>query len=135
MVMENKINWLQQGWECPKCGAVMSPTTACCVNCRGNKGGGIPTTITNPAEIDTQYTGYPPINDPSSICSTSSNESVVYGEEDPRVKFSKYWAKNVAVGVPNSVFDAAGGPPELGFDNSGYKEDPEEQWERYQLNV
>lgn len=27
---------MQQGWECPKCGAVMSPTTACCVNCKGN---------------------------------------------------------------------------------------------------
>ena len=34
----NNMNWMQQGWECPKCGAVMSPTTSCCVNCRGNKG-------------------------------------------------------------------------------------------------
>lgn len=34
--MDNKINLLAQGWECPKCGAVMSPTTSCCVNCRGN---------------------------------------------------------------------------------------------------
>lgn len=34
----NEVNWMQQGWECPKCGAVMSPTTACCVNCRGNSG-------------------------------------------------------------------------------------------------
>ena len=34
----NEINWTQQGWECPKCRAVMSPTTACCVNCRGNSG-------------------------------------------------------------------------------------------------
>ena len=32
----NEINWMQQGWECPKCGAVMSPTTSVCVNCRGN---------------------------------------------------------------------------------------------------
>ena len=32
----NKVNWMQQGWECPKCGAVMSPHTDCCVNCRGN---------------------------------------------------------------------------------------------------
>lgn len=24
-----------KGWECPKCGAVMSPTTECCVNCKG----------------------------------------------------------------------------------------------------
>ena len=24
-----------KGWECPKCGAVMSPTTSVCVNCRG----------------------------------------------------------------------------------------------------
>lgn len=41
----NEINWLQQGWECPKCGAVMSPTTSCCVNCRGAKGGGTATSI------------------------------------------------------------------------------------------
>ena len=24
-----------KGWECPKCGAGMSPTTSVCVNCRG----------------------------------------------------------------------------------------------------
>jgi hypothetical protein len=86
--MNNEVNWLQQGWECPKCGAVMSPTTACCVNCRGNKGGGMPTTITNPAEIkpvytvEERWTGYPPINDPSSICPTGSSESVVYGRSN-----------------------------------------------------
>lgn len=34
----NNVNWMQQGWECPKCGAVMSPTTCSCINCRGNKG-------------------------------------------------------------------------------------------------
>ena len=80
--MNNEVNWMQQGWECPKCGAVMSPHTDCCVNCRGNKGGGIPTTITNPIEVDTQYTGYPPINDPSSICSTGSSKPVIYGHSN-----------------------------------------------------
>lgn len=40
----NEINWRQQGWECPKCGAVMAPHVSCCVNCRGNKGGGTATT-------------------------------------------------------------------------------------------
>lgn len=34
----NEVNWMQQGWECPKCGAVMSPHTDRCVNCRGNAG-------------------------------------------------------------------------------------------------
>ena len=29
------MNLFEKGWECPKCGAVMSPTTSCCVNCRG----------------------------------------------------------------------------------------------------
>ncbi len=24
-----------KGWQCPKCGAVMSPTTSVCVNCKG----------------------------------------------------------------------------------------------------
>lgn len=128
----NEVNWLQQGWECPKCGAVMSPHTDCCVNCRGNKGGGTATTITdgNPIiQIQEEY------NLPSSICSTGPSESVVYGEEDSKVKYSKYWAKSAAIGDPNLVFDAAGGPPELGFDNTGYKENPEEQWERYYMNV
>lgn len=41
----NEINWMQQGWECPKCGAVMAPHVSCCVNCRGNKCGGTATTI------------------------------------------------------------------------------------------
>ena len=34
--MNSEVNWMQQGWECPKCGAVMSPTTSCCVNCKGS---------------------------------------------------------------------------------------------------
>lgn len=29
------MNFLDKGWECPKCGAVMSPTTSRCMNCRG----------------------------------------------------------------------------------------------------
>lgn len=29
------MNLFDKGWECPKCGAVMSPTTSVCVNCRG----------------------------------------------------------------------------------------------------
>lgn len=27
---------VQEGWRCPQCGAVMSPWTSFCVNCRGN---------------------------------------------------------------------------------------------------
>ena len=129
--MNNQVNWMQQGWECPKCGAVMSPTTSCCVNCRGNKGGGIATT--SPTAIN----GDPIWNDPSSICGTSGPLDPPYmlTNEAPKVEYSKFCTKSVAVGVPNPTFDAAGGPPELSFDNSGYKEDPEEQWERYQLNI
>ena len=41
--MNTEINWMQQGWECPKCGAVMSPNTSCCVNCRGNQNSTITT--------------------------------------------------------------------------------------------
>ena len=29
------MDLIEKGWECPKCGAVMSPTTECCVNCKG----------------------------------------------------------------------------------------------------
>ena len=45
--MNTEINWMPQGWECPKCGAVMSPTTSCCINCSGITGGNA-TTIINP---------------------------------------------------------------------------------------
>lgn len=30
------MNISEKGWECPKCGAIMSPTTSVCVNCRGD---------------------------------------------------------------------------------------------------
>ena len=29
------MNLFEKGWICPRCEAVMSPTTKCCVNCRG----------------------------------------------------------------------------------------------------
>ena len=32
----NEMTWVDKGWECPKCGAVMSPTTSVCINCRGD---------------------------------------------------------------------------------------------------
>lgn len=28
---------MNQGWECPKCGAVMSPLRESCINCKGEK--------------------------------------------------------------------------------------------------
>jgi predicted RNA-binding Zn-ribbon protein involved in translation (DUF1610 family) len=33
--MNNEIKLIPQGWECPKCGAVMAPHVDVCVNCRG----------------------------------------------------------------------------------------------------
>jgi len=27
---------MKEGWECPKCGAVMAPDEKVCVNCKGN---------------------------------------------------------------------------------------------------
>lgn len=32
---EGNNTLIQQGWECPKCGAVMAPRVDVCVNCRG----------------------------------------------------------------------------------------------------
>ena len=39
----NEVNWIEKGWECPKCGAVMSPYTSSCVNCTGFRGAFIET--------------------------------------------------------------------------------------------
>lgn len=49
-----------KGWECPKCGAVMSPTTSVCVNCRGVSETSINTHYT-PTETDCK--NYPPYLD------------------------------------------------------------------------
>lgn len=38
---------LAKGWECPKCGAVMSPTTSVCVNCKGFTEASISTNYTS----------------------------------------------------------------------------------------
>lgn len=88
--MNNQVNWMQQGWECPKCGAVMSPTTSCCVNCRGNKGGG--TIITDATKIDVDWTKQQTSTAPSSICFSGSINSVAYGEEDPEEQWDRYQA-------------------------------------------
>ena len=55
-------NFFEKGWECPKCGAVMSPTTSVCVNCRGK---------TN-IEVTTVHTDH---------CGRNHNSNVV----DPRI--------------------------------------------------
>ena len=78
----NEINWMQQGWECPKCGAVMAPHVDCCVNCRGNKGGNI--TVVTSGMLDAPY-----------ILTTD--------------------------------------PPEAKYTSA--KETPDEQWDRYYLNI
>lgn len=35
--LSDRDKLIPQGWECPKCGAVMSPTTSVCVNCNGQQ--------------------------------------------------------------------------------------------------
>ena len=44
--------FIQQGWQCPKCGAILAPHQDYCPFCSGSKGGsfGI-TTITNPKDF------------------------------------------------------------------------------------
>ena len=78
----NEINWMQQGWECPKCGAVRAPHISCCVNCRGNKGGGTATTITNPITVKADWTGDDPLNTPSSTCDS---------KEDAESQWDRYY--------------------------------------------
>lgn len=76
----NEVNWMQQGWECPKCGAVMAPHVDCCVNCRGNKGGGTATTVTNPIVVKADWTGTDPMAKPSTT-----------GVEDPEKQWERYY--------------------------------------------
>lgn len=43
-------NFVEKGWQCPVCGAVMSPRERVCVNCKGNANIGISIpNITTPA--------------------------------------------------------------------------------------
>ena len=41
--------FIQQGWECPKCGAVMSPWQNHCINCTG--------VVNQTVTVHTNYTG------------------------------------------------------------------------------
>ena len=42
--MNNEIKFIERGWECPKCGAVMAPHMNVCINCKGDSGYGLATT-------------------------------------------------------------------------------------------
>lgn len=62
------MDFLQKGWECPKCGAVMSPTTSVCVNCRGfddpfNINTNTETSISTNFTLATDSKDYPPYLD------------------------------------------------------------------------
>lgn len=110
--MNSEINWMQQGWECPKCGAVMAPHKDCCVNCRGNKGGGTATTITDPAEKNTEWDKQNYLH----LTSVSSplNPPYVLTNDTP-VPEARY------ADIKRTIEQA--------------KEDAEKQWERYYQNL
>jgi uncharacterized OB-fold protein len=46
------VGFVQQGWQCPVCGAVYSPTTPMCYNCTGWKSSNIYRTSTGDSVID-----------------------------------------------------------------------------------
>ena len=43
----------QQGWECPKCGSILSPSTMWCPFCSGKKEVTYTTTTSTPYKVDT----------------------------------------------------------------------------------
>ena len=47
---------IMQGWECPKCGAVMSPTTSVCVNCNGR----VEVSLNCNSKMSDAYAGFTP---------------------------------------------------------------------------
>jgi uncharacterized OB-fold protein len=53
------MNLLEKGWECPKCGAVMSPTKSVCINCTGF----VDVTIATQYTPATDSKDYPPYLD------------------------------------------------------------------------
>ena len=53
-------NLFEKGWECPKCGAVMSPTTSVCVNCRGRSTIEVTTASTEPRDRRSDSTAVDP---------------------------------------------------------------------------
>ena len=70
----NEVNWMQQGWECPKCGAVMSPYTDACINCRGNSGVFVTgTSAGDPQPHDSVTTSTSGPLDPPYVLTKSSN--------------------------------------------------------------
>ena len=62
---DNNNRHIQQGWECPKCSAVMAPWQNCCVNCGGNNW--IPTITWNDGN-----TGTPNFNKYEVTCNSTN---------------------------------------------------------------
>lgn len=104
MYNPNYIDWGPQGWRCPVCGRVYSPTTPMCFYC-SNKEGTVQTTGTsiNDAEWWQEYlkksqTGQP-VNDNPSITTATTNI-------DPNVKITSWnntETSHVKIGKDGSI--------------------------------
>ena len=69
-------NFVEKGWQCPVCGAVMSPRESVCINCKGNVNIGISMpNITIPAQYNglDGTTSTPPPNFTNTISITGNN--------------------------------------------------------------
>ena len=88
MYNPNYYNWAPEGWRCPVCGRVYSPTTPMCFYC-SNQEGTVQTTGTsiNDAEWWREYlkksqTGKPANDNPSTTTATTTT--------DPNVKITAW---------------------------------------------
>jgi hypothetical protein len=78
---------IDKGWECPRCEAIMSPSSSICINCKGNK-------LTSDIN-QVMYSNSPPTNDMRIDLQPGAKHMFgLYSSPQPTIGFfeSLYWS-------------------------------------------